>query len=298
MMKPLFLETSILVAQTVKIHALKDITIDSVKGRWRYASTYAILEYYRAVVRKIDRVQEFVNSSRSVADALSLIELRSGSSFNPRMPAMYRTLLIKAIKEVEDGFDTWYSNMEPDYQKARAEAVSDILDGIKCEWRQRLGEHVDSWVNETGCKRVEELLILRPDRGDRLQLKCSRKNIECNLIDLLQKHRSKLEALRQYIISLPKSRPKSEKGVPPQPWETTELKDMAGAINRFLKDEKSAGNYSTGCRRFADLLHALEALEINEIYSLNYKEFRSLCRSLNLPFLFQPHDASAPYPLP
>jgi hypothetical protein len=283
MIDSLFLDTSILVALTVKGPVLSEVTADACDRRKWFvgAAEYAILEYHNAVIRRIGFLLKLLDRYRHVTKVRQHIDLVTAASHYGRQAQISREIMYKVEFSLEEDFDPVFPRTAgDDFQEARAEAASVYLKGFRRAWLRKLRSLADHWTKGTNCHWVRVLESTR-GRGN-IQVECSRRHIDCHLVSYLNASDSKLAALESGIAALAPTE------------RTSELDALARALANFRRDPESAAEYRTGCRLFADALHVLEAHAFSTVYSMNYKEFGPLCKALGKNFLFQDHRGNPP----
>lgn len=284
-MDSLFLDTTILVAQTVKEPVLSKVTVQACdRSTWFLgAAEYAVLEYHNAVIRRIGHLLKLLDRYRHVTEVREHIDRITGASRSGRQAQISREVMYKVEFHLEKRFDPVFPRTsDREFQEARAEAASAFLKGFRRSWLRKLRSLVDHWARDTCCYWVGLLESTRGHGFEGAQVDCSRHSIRCGLVPFLSSVGAQLTAIESVIAALA------------TPERTPELDNLGRAIGRFKKDPESAADYKTGCRCFADALHVLEAGNFSTIYSMNYKEFGPLCKAVGKGFLFQDHRGNPP----
>lgn len=282
-MKSFLLDTSILEAHTIKVPVVSAVVADACRRmRRRGAAEYAILEYHNAVIAQIEYLLDLFKQKKDIERVREHINRVTGASHATRKANMCREILTRLEFDLRTRFDPNYPRDAADFHQKRAVRACSLLREIQKCWLRDLRRIVDVWERDTGCywvRRIEAIPLRQPKT---VKVRCTAENVRCDLIRLLKLKRGALARVRATIDGL------SAKA------RTAELRGLADAIARFEKEATTSADYRKGCRCFADLLHVLQAERYDAIYTMNSREFITLCATLGKPLVIQDHRGNPP----
>ena len=283
----LHLETSVLIAQTIKVPVLSHAVAETIdKSRtYRGLSEYAILEYHNAVIKPIDTVIKFLRKYKDTIRVRDHIDRTSRANPYRGHADIYGSVLTKVEYELRS-FASRYGAPDDGFEEAMSAKAVRILEDFKRGWIRRLERLADGKIKSgTSCHWVSHLRGLRPGATIKGDIQCHKDHQRCRIVDFLQSKTNELKIIKSQIDALPLKRVNTKSL---DPWQTDELRRLSQAIQNFLVNKDSAADYDKGCRCFADAIQALEMETFQALYTMNYKEFVLLCRALKQNLVWQP----------
>lgn len=103
----------------------------------------------------------------------------------------------------------------------------------------------------------------------------------CETTELLESRRAEVQRIVEQLMALDGSQ------------LTPELRQSLDFANRFLADPQSVRN-ELFCKRYGDLIIALESAGVPEFYTKNYRESQHLARALDQRLIVLPHHPDDP----